>query len=257
MNRLIGKIVGMLGYEIRRQISCDERDDLHLLIRTVRPYTMLSDARLASIYDQVMHLERNRIAGCFVECGAWRGGCAGLMALVNLRYGEAPRALHLFDSFEGIPEPDAAVDGERAVLEAERFGMKPSGRLIPNPQFYENMGRAVGRLEDCKHLLETVVCYPPGYIHYHKGFFQETVPAVSPEIGEIALLHLDGDWYDSTKVCLDGLYDLVTPGGLVTIDDYGAYDGCRKAVDDFFGSRGEPAPYMHRVDTEVRVFAKP
>ena len=93
-------------------------------------------------------------------------------------------------------------------------------------------------------------------VHYHKGFFQTTVPAAAGGIGPIALLHLDGDWYDSTRVCLAHLYDRVVSGGLITIDDYGAYDGCRRAVDTFLEASGVTA-YLHPVDSEAISFAKP
>jgi hypothetical protein len=74
-------------------------------------------------------------------------------------------------------------------------------------------------------------------IHIRQGWFQETLPVAKHEIGPIAVLRLDGDWYDSTKVCLENLYDLVTVGGFVLIDDYGYWEGCRRAVDEFLASR--------------------
>ncbi len=164
--------------------------------------------------------------------------------------------MHLFDSFEGIPEPDSEVDGDRAVEEALRYGTGVDGRVVANPQFYDNMGRGVGTVEDNRALLEDVVGYEPAYVHFHVGFFQETIPLAAPEIGAIAILRLDGDWFASTKVALDHFYDKVVPGGLILIDDYGAYAGCRRAVDEFLGERGL-RPYLHPVDSELRVMTKP
>ncbi len=258
MKRLIQKALYFLGYEIHRTFSQETvlRPEFQAFFEIVRPYTMLTAARLETVYDQVLYLEENRIEGSFVECGVWRGGCAGLMALAHQKYGNFSRCLHLFDTFEGIPEPDATVDGDRAVREAQQAGVQALGRLVPNPQFYERMGRPIGDLTDCRHLLEELIGFDAAHLEYHKGFFQQTIPEAAGQMGKIALLHLDGDWHDSTRVCLDFLYDLVVPGGLITVDDYGAYDGCKKAVDDFFATR-DLRPYLHRVDTEMRVFSKP
>lgn len=99
-----------------------------------------------SLYECVVSCERNNLEGAYVECGVWKGGAVGLMALANVRYGNNKRHLHLFDTFEGVPEPDEKVDGERAIEEARKFGVQTLGRLTCNPQFYENMDREVERL---------------------------------------------------------------------------------------------------------------
>ncbi|HXI69239.1 MAG TPA: TylF/MycF/NovP-related O-methyltransferase [Verrucomicrobiae bacterium] len=82
-------------------------------------------------------------------------------------------------------------------------------------------------------MLTKEIGYDPGFLHFLKGWFQETMPKDSSQISQIAILRLDGDWYDSTRVCLEFLYDKVVPGGFVIIDNYGAYEGCRKAVAEF------------------------
>ena len=73
--------------------------------------------------------------------------------------------------------------------------------------------------------------------HVKKGWFQQTLPLIKKEIGTIAILRIDADWYESTKVCLDNLYDKVIGGGYIIIDDYGYWEGCKKAVDDFIRER--------------------
>ena len=92
-------------------------------------------------------------------------------------------------------------------------------------------------------------------LHFHVGWFQDTVPRSATAIKEIALLRLDGDWYNSTKVCLEGLFDKVVKGGYVIIDDYGTFQGCRKAADDFFASRGI-APGIHSSDSDCVYFRR-
>jgi hypothetical protein len=85
------------------------------------------------------------------------------------------------------------------------------------------------------------------------GWFEETFPTVS--IGKIALLNIDADWYTSVKLCLETFYDLVVPGGFISVDDYGHWPGCRKAVDEFFEARNLPYP-LRRVDYTAHWFQK-
>ena len=258
MKRLINALLRSLGYElVRPGASRAVRDPIvAAAIRTLRGHTMLPDHRLASLWAQVQHLESDGVAGSFVECGVWRGGASGMVALSSLACGDAHRELHLFDTFEGIPEPDADVDGDRAVSEARAQGVATTGQLIANPQFYTNQGRSPGSESDARHLLTGPVGYPDALIHVHRGFFQETVREAATTIGPVALLHLDADWYSSTQVCLAHLYDLVVQGGLISIDDYGAYEGCRRAVDEFLDARGISI-YLHPTDAEAVTFAKP
>jgi len=159
------------------------------------------------------------------------------------------RRLHLFDSFEGICEPDARIDGARAISEAGPA--HAGGRLTPVPGIYDKLG-GHGTLEECRHLLERAIGHPPRLLRYHRGWFQRTVPAA--DIPKIAILRLDGDWYASTKVCLDYLLDSVVAGGFVIIDDYGTYEGCQRAVDETLARR--PA-FLQHVDLGCRYFVKP
>lgn len=261
LKHLVKQALDAFGYEIKRQpldssaeaapgSAFDREADEKIGI--VRDHTMLPYARLYSLYQQAVHCETVALPGSFVECGTWKGGAVGLMALANLAHGSARRPLHLFDSFAGIPEPDESVDGRKAVAEARQVGGGTQGQLVPLPGFYE----APGTLAANHHLLETIIGYDPAYLHYHQGWFQDTLPRVADEVGAIAILRLDGDWYASTKVCLDYLYDLVVSGGFVIIDDYGCYEGCQRAVDEFRERRGI-RDYLHRIDSQGVYWVKP
>lgn len=211
-------------------------------IRKVRSHTMLPHVRLVSLHRQVEDCERRGIPGAFVECGTWKGGAVGLMALANLRFGRGRRVLHLFDSFMGIPEPDPEMDGAKAISEVRSVGCHPAGRLRPVAGFYESFADGTGTLADNRWLLEEVIGYPSTHLRYHAGWFQDTVPTVGPSMEPIALLRLDGDWHASTRVCLEGLFSRLSPGGILIVDDYGCYEGCRRAVDDFLAERGVRLP---------------
>lgn len=97
--------------------------------------------------------------------------------------------------------------------------------------------------------------YPENQIHLVKGWFQKTLPAMRDNIGPIAILRIDGDLYESTRVVLDHLFDSVVERGVVIIDDYGAFAGCREAVDEFLVVR-KINPFLHYVENSIRFFIK-
>lgn len=237
-----------LGYEVRRKVADEgdaylgtgpDRERLQRVIELVRPYTMLSPARLVTLYRQVRHLERQRVPGAFVECGVWKGGAVATMALANQDAGAPARDLHLFDAFDDICEPDPAIDGaEIMTLVREALGdIEVAGRLRPMKGAYDGFG-GHGTIAAARRIIEGTVGYDRAKVHFHPGWFQDTLPVKADAIGPIALLRLDGDYYASIKVCLEHLYDKVVPGGFVVIDDYGLFEGCTRAVDEFIASRG-------------------
>ncbi|MBM4273945.1 MAG: hypothetical protein FJ134_05735 [Deltaproteobacteria bacterium] len=186
------------------------------LMSTVRPYTLLSYARLNNLYEMSRFLEREKMPGAFVELGVCNGGSAGILG--NAARGNPQRQVWLFDSWEGLPEP-----GPDDLTSSGRPGAK---------------GMCLGSLERVKELLFNKLNLAEDRMHLMKGWFNVTLPAVKAKIGPIALLHLDSDWYESTKFCLEELYDQVVPGGFIVIDDYGYWTGCKKAVDEFLANKG-------------------
>lgn len=238
-----------IGYELE-QVATKS-------INIVKNNTMLSKRRLVTLYQQVVYCEDNNIQGSFVECGVWKGGAVGLMALANIRSSDNRRHLHLFDSFEGICYPDKDVDGESALKDANMVAnnsLHKSRSLESVANIYDDLG-GVGLLSDSKTLLEHVIGYPEKYIHYHKGWFQNTLPKEHELVNEIAILRLDGDWYASTKICLQYLYNKVVKGGIVIVDDYGTYEGCKKAFDEFMTDNNEIF-FLSTIDSDCRYFIK-
>lgn len=199
--------------------------------RTVRPYTMSGDARLRGLYQAVRSATDSGIAGDIVECGTARGGSAALLGLAMKEAG-LDRTLWVFDTFEGIPPPTRAdPDYETAVLYTGQF----RGELAEVTSLFDRLG-----------ILEKA--------HLIKGNFEDTIPCC--DVGAIAVLHIDGDWYASVKFCLDHLYDRVSAGGIIQIDDYGHWAGARKAVDEFLASRAISAPLRY-LDYTGRQIVKP
>lgn len=151
-----------------------------------------------------------QLDGDVIECGVWRGGMiAGIAAVLG-----ADRRYVLFDSFEGLP-PAQEIDGCSALAwQANK----------ESPAYYENCSAEEAWARSA--MARAGVTNP----ELQRGWFADTVPAFAATGSPIALLRLDGDWYDSTMVCLEHLFPLVADGGLVIIDDYGTWDGCTRAV---------------------------
>lgn len=206
---------------------------------------MVSVARLRTLYQQTAEVFEKNIPGALVECGVWRGGCVGLMGLAAQRFGLA-RPIHLFDSFEGLPAPQIQNDGQCAVEYAKG---RSDGALTP-------IGECIAGDSEVRAFLFEQLRLNPGHFVFHKGWFQDTVAPASLAIGPIALLRLDGDWYESTKVCLDHLYDQVSPGGFVILDDYLSWEGCKRATDEFLASRRLQVE-LHQIDQAAVYFRRP
>ncbi len=210
----------------------------------VLPYTMVEYRGVNNVYELAQDAVKSGIRGAFVECGVWKGGVAGVMGYVAKKE-EKGRLTWLFDSFEGLPEP-TSKDGDTAI---EYSGKKYSGKLV-------SIQKCVGLVEDVKKVLFSVLSLKEGEIRMVKGWFQDTLPKAKREIGEIAILRLDADWYESTRCILENLYDLVVQHGYIIIDDYGHWEGCRKAVDEFLTARNLQIK-MHQADSMVAYFQKP
>jgi hypothetical protein len=213
-------------------------------IRSVFPYSMCGYKRLANVYDLATIAEEQQIPGAFVECGVWKGGCIGLMASVARDF-ESRRKIVLFDSFEGLPEP-TEKDGEAA-------GNYAGGRMLGK---MESIGRCIAPVDTVKALLFEQLGIDPANVEFRQGWFNDTVPGAGSSLGPIAILRLDGDWYESTKVCLEGLYDQVVSGGFVILDDYRFWEGCQRAVDEFLASRDVQVTMRH-IDFAGSYFRKP
>jgi O-methyltransferase len=189
--------------------------DFQWILKNVRPYTMLSIERLFALYTGAKAACSRRLSGNFVECGVAGGGSSALLAWVIKNFSDEPRALFCCDTFEGMPWPGA--EDRHAGKSAQSTGWGAGTCAAPVSSLLQIAGDL-----GVKELIRPI-----------KGLFQESLPRIKGEIGPIALLHLDGDWYDSTRAILENLYEQTRIGAYVQIDDYGYWDGCRKAVDDF------------------------
>jgi O-methyltransferase len=193
------------------------------LIFRVMPYSLVGWRGLAATFDAVSAVLRTGIEGALVECGVAQGGSSALMALTCVALGQR-RKLWLFDSFEGLPDP--TVEDFFPGTKATGTHIRPLSR-----------GSCLGTIEQVQDLFFRKLRINPEDVTMVKGWFQDTLPANRNRIGSIAVLRIDADWYESTKCCLENLYDNVVPGGYVIIDDYCSCYGAQKATDEFLSSR--------------------
>lgn len=211
----------------------------------VKSFTMTSKERVKVLIDSIRYLCENDIEGDFVECGTWKGGSAMAIALVAQKYNNI-RKLWLYDTFEGMSAPtdiDVDLNGQKAEerLEQEKTNKKKS------------RGWAYSPLEEVKSNIKNTN-YPIEKIKFIVGKVEDTLPLNHPET--ISLLRLDTDWYESTKIELEYLYPKLVYGGILIIDDYGHWQGCKKAVDEYF-EKNNIKVFMHRIDYTGRLIVKP
>lgn len=187
--------------------------------------SMIGLYRMNNLHDAVKTVVREEIPGDVIEAGVWRGGAAVFMRAALWAYGDDTRKVWVADSFEGLPPPSAGI--------AADAGYDLSGAVDLAVSVEEVMAnfRKYGWLDD--------------RVHFLKGWFKDTLHAAPIEA--ISVLRADGDLYESTMDILTALYDKVSPGGFIIVDDYGAWPPCRKAVDEFRATRKITQP-IHAVD---------
>jgi len=183
------------------------------LFDKIGSYTVLSQERKEVLYRCTKEAIQNNVKGDIVECGVFNGGSAGILCGVLQDLG-ADNRIWLFDSFEGLPNP-TKYDIDSHGTRGEK-------------------GFFSGSEQKVRELLFEKLKIKEKQVKIVKGWFNKTIPIYAPKIKSISLLHLDGDFYESTKVCLEHLFDKIESGGYLVIDDYGRWKGCKKAVDEFF-----------------------
>ncbi len=213
----------------------------------VKPMTMTSPERIFAVCQAVEHVVANSIEGDFVECGVWRGGSSMAMARTLNDLGCNDRKLWLYDTFQGMTDPTAN--------DVDCFG-NPADQLLNQDQSDRLASESIwcqASLNDVKQNLAKV-SYPSENFRLVVGKVEDTIPQQVPE--SIAVLRLDTDWFESTWHELIHLYPRLKPGGVLIIDDYGHWQGCREAVDQYM-AKFAPQLFLHRIDYTGRIAIKP
>jgi O-methyltransferase len=159
--------------------------------------------RFFNLWFQAERLKKEKIPGSFAELGVYKGDTARILRLLD-----PDRPLHLFDTFEGLPEKDLAREtGEAAAYTSERFSDT-------------GIRKVKERIGDTAN------------VHFHPGYFPETTKGLDDEL--FALVSIDADLYNPTLSGLQFFYPRLPPGGVIIVHDYNyKWEGARRAVDEF------------------------
>lgn len=239
---LIGRAQGKVQNATRFPVECDAGDRAILEYIVDNGLTMVSLERLFTTLMACKHVCEAAVEGDFVECGVWRGGNSILAADV-FRRAQQERRTWLFDTFAGMTEPtddDVKYNGHGA---RETFVKKQ--RASHNDWCYaslEDVQESFRRRDLSRHA------------RFVKGDVLQTLADPQSLPDRISVLRLDTDWYESTRAELEVLYPRLVRGGVLIVDDYGDWQGARKAVDEYFQT--VPRPFLQYTDATGRVGVK-
>lgn len=211
------------------------------IMESVQAVTMTSPERIFALITAVVYVCENDIPGDFVECGVWKGGSSAAIAKTLVHLQATDRTLWMYDTFDGMSEPTAAdVD----------FLGQTADQLLDQQDIAESTSVwCRSPLDEVKSTMQATG-FPQEQIRFVQGRVEETLPQDSPS--RVALLRLDTDWYESTKCELEILFPNMSSGGVLIIDDYGHWQGCRKAVDEYFADH-HISMLLNRIDYTGRI----
>lgn len=243
---IVGNLIRRLGFNLvrYREFPPDFILEDIKIISAVKPFTMTSDERLFALIQATKYIAKANIPGSIVECGVWHGGSMMAVAYTLKKLDKFDIDLYLFDTYEGMTKPgkiDVAYNGMPASSEFER-----------TKKSEDSSDWCYASVEEVKKNL-----FGTGYdmnrLKFIKGRVEDTIPSLAPQ--QISLLRLDTDWYESTRHELVHLYPRLSVGGVLIIDDYGHWQGNRKATDEYFAQNNIHI-LLNRIDYPGRIAVK-
>lgn len=217
--------------------------DLGQIASLVMVNTMTSMERLYALRKVCEYVSAFPMDGIFVECGVWRGGST-ILAAATFRQNAAFRPIEAFDTFAGMTEP--------GLQDIDWTGRTAASRLNHDPLRLSNVWAMASRQIFESNFAK--VGYPSGLLTIYEGDVRETITSWDPK--PIAILRLDTDWYETTKLELCTFWQHIVPGGFVIVDDYGYWQGARQATDEFMATL-PTVPLALRVDHSGLLLMKP
>jgi len=212
LKRAVISLVERRGMKLVRQRDFDPERRAEGRGWPYHAHTMIGEKRLRNIQACVEDVIRADVPGDLIETGVWRGGAAIFMRAVLKAHDISDRTVWAADSFRGLPPPNPdryPADAGANLHEYEELA-------VPLEEVRDNFNR-YGLLD--------------GQVEFLEGWFRDTLPTAPIE--ELAVMRLDGDYYESTWDALSSLYPKLSSGGYVIVDDYQRIEACQAAVDDF------------------------
>jgi len=237
-------MLNTLGYQLVRvpaeePLPYDMDPEFQAIFNRSKPYTMTSTPKMYSLYKAIQYVTKYKIPGDFVECGVWRGGSSMIAALTFLEGGDASRNLWLYDTYGPRPEPT-----EKDIRASDGLPASEIWADLPHTNTPE--------LDDVRSNMRSTH-YPEENIRFIQGKVEDTIPQAMPT--NISILRLDTDWYESTYHELKHLFPVLSPNGILIIDDYGWYRGSREATDQYF-QENDTQIFLNRIDLSGRLAFK-
>jgi O-methyltransferase len=214
----IGQLASRFNLEIALKKPYDAQARENGLDWPVRAESMIGLKRMSNIQHCIEQIVRDDVPGDLIETGVWRGGACIFMKANLVAWGDTTRRVWLADSFEGLPEPDAA----RYPADAGDQLHKQTGLGVGADQVRHNFER-YGLLDE--------------RVEFLVGWFKDTLPTAP--IDQLALMRLDGDMYESTIQAIEALYPKLSPGGFCIVDDFGSHASqAGQAIHDYRKANG-------------------
>lgn len=193
----------------------------HVAMVKIKDFTKTNPVRQASLYDCIGDVVKNGVPGAFVEAGVWRGGCCMLAAYAFMALKDI-RDIWLYDTFRGMTEP---CDYDKKVHSRDKAKTKWDSKQRGDVNLW-----CFAPIKDVTINMNSTK-YPKEKMHYVCGDVRNTIPNALQ--GKIAVLRIDVDFYEATKNVLENFFEMVSDGGYIIFDDYGCWEGCKRAVDEF------------------------
>jgi len=255
IKQTIRKLINYFGYDILKvnpeslssQLNYlpDLEDRNIKIVRLVKEKTLTSVERINGLIDATRYIIANNIEGSIVECGVWQGGSMMAVAYTLQELSNTDRDLYLFDTYEGMTSPTEEDIAHFSNVDAQTLLNSEDEKQREAYICYSDLEEVQKNLYSTK--------YPSNKIHFIKGKVEDTIPSNTPN--KIALLRLDTDWYESTRHELEHLFPLLVSGGVIIIDDYGYWKGCKKATDEYIQNNQIPL-LLNRLDSTGRIAIK-
>lgn len=203
------------------------RNGISGIVRKIKndKLTYLSRWRMLKLAQVIEDMEVQGLNGDIIEAGCALGGSTIMMGLVK---GQS-RKLNVYDVFEQIPSP--TENDSQDALERYKDIKNGTASGIGGDEYYgyqKNIEELVR-----KNISKYGLNLDSNNINLFKWLVQDTLVTHAP----VALAHIDVDWYDPVKVCLDRIYPVMVSGGRFIIDDYSDWDGCERAVNEFLANK--------------------
>lgn len=240
------QVVSLKHSSLENQLPVEFTEAEQAIYQFVRQneLSMVAPSGLWATMLACKHILAHDIPGDFVECGVWRGGTAILAAAILQQHG-SNRKVYLYDTFAGMSQPE---DNDINLDNG-----KPAAQLYQANKKATHNAWCYASLEDVKNNFVKAGLSLDNLV-FVKGDVLQTLQQTKDLPKQISLLRLDTDWYQSTLLELEVLYPKLSVGGILAVDDYGAWSGSKQATDEYFTRH--PKPFLQRTDMSGRMGLK-